>query len=217
MRVKFAPLASLVGRTDTIAAPARQTNSYLPGAQPMRTSFLAPLLALSYLLPSGQLPAAEKARPKIDKQLYGKMPDGTPVEQLCWTAVRTPREDDDLRGHDHLGGNARPQRQGGEHHFAPRLAGRLPGRASVLRLHRRPLRQPHRQGQVHPRRQASTRWPPTTARTTCTAASKGFDKVVWKAEPVETPRLRRRDASPTPAPTARKAIPASSPPRSPTA
>ena len=34
----------------------------------------------------------------------------------------------------------------------------------------RPLRQPHRQGQVHARRQGTTRSRPTTARTTCTAA-----------------------------------------------
>ena len=63
---------------------------------------------------------------------------------------------------------------------------------ALLRQRRRPLRQPHRQRPVHARRQATTSSPPTTAPTTCTAAMKGFDKVVWQAEPFERDGERRR-------------------------
>ena len=66
--------------------------------------------------------------------------------------------------------------------------------------------QPHRQGPLHPRRQDYSS-PPTTARTTCTAAVRGFDKVVWKAEPVPAARAAPVTSCATRARTARKAIP----------
>ena len=49
----------------------------------------------------------------------------------------------------------------------------------VLRRDRRPLRQPHRQGRVHPRRAGLHARRPTTARTTCTAGSRASTRSVW--------------------------------------
>ena len=98
---------------------------------------------------------------------------------------------DDPRGHADLGRSSRPCGEclGGD--SAARFVRRLRRRPPLPRLDLRPLRQPHRQGQVHARRRASTRWPPTTAPTTCTAAQTASTRRLWKAEPVEGKGYRR--------------------------
>ena len=63
------------------------------------------------------------------------------------------------------------------------LAGYLDG-ASVLRRHRRPLRQPHRRRARSRSTAARTRWRRTTARTTCTAASRASTRVSGSAQAV---------------------------------
>ena len=56
---------------------------------------------------------------------------------------------------------------------------------AVLRLPHRPVRQPHRQGQVHARRQDRTRSRPTTRRITCTAARRAGTRSSGLAEPFQ--------------------------------
>ncbi len=83
----------------------------------------------------------------------------------------------------------------------PDAAGKLAGRDAGLR---RPRRLPGAQGpyfgclvgrygnrigraRASRSRARNTRWRGTTARTTCTAGVRGFDKVVWAAHPLTTP------------------------------
>ena len=62
-----------------------------------------------------------------------------------------------------------------------RQARRLPEGPPVLRLQRRPLRQPHRQGEVHARRQGVHARDQQRARTTCTAARRASTRSTGRA------------------------------------
>ena len=76
----------------------------------------------------------------------------------------------------------------------------------VLRRDRRPVRQPHRQGQVHARRQRLHAGRQQRRRTPA-RRHKGFDKQVWKADGQSPPTAASADAQLHRARTARRAIP----------
>ena len=78
-------------------------------------------------------------------------------------------------------------------------------RIAVLRRHRRPLRQPHREGPVHARRQDVQAGDQQRRRTTCTAGSRASTRWSGQAEPIAG--TQPASCSRTPAPTAKKGYP----------
>ena len=143
-------------------------------------ALLAGLPACRSEPPPAQPAAAPKPSYVVSRERFGVMPDGAQVDvytlrnangvevkAITYGGIITSLED------------AGPRRRDRRHRPRLRLAGRLPEGPSVLRRHRRPLRQPHRQGRVHARRQGLHARRRTTARTTCTAASRGSTRCVW--------------------------------------
>ena len=107
--------------------------------------------------PAPSKPAVDEKKMSVTKEAYGKLPDGTQIDQYTLSQPeRAEGQDHQLRRDHDRGRDARSQRPRREHHAAPRLAGRLPGNErrqadhALLRRHGRPLRQPHRQGPLHP-------------------------------------------------------------------
>ena len=147
-------------------------------------------------------------RRSVVKSSFGTLADGTAVELYTLTNAHGARDaGHHLRRHHPVAEGAGQDRRGRRRRARLRPRRRLREELALLRRHRRPLRQPHRARHVHPRRQDLQARDQQRRRTRCTAALKGFDKLVW------TPSRSRRDggvgvvARATPAPTATRAIP----------
>ena len=122
---------------------------------------------------NGSVVLAKEPAMSVTKSAFGKLPDGAQVDLytlknahgvtvriMTYGGIITSLKAPDRRGQP-------GEIQLGFDSLDEYLAGH-----PYLRRRRRPRRQPHRQGEVHARRQDNTSWPPTTARTICTAASK---------------------------------------------
>ena len=127
--------------------------------------------------PAPVKPDVDEKKMSVSKETYGKLPDGTEIDQytLCnpnglrvkiitygaiMTAVEMPDRNGKLENitlyRDSLADYMETEGRQADH--------------ALLRRHGRPLRQPHRQGPIHPGRQGIHSWPSTTAPTPCTAA-----------------------------------------------
>ena len=120
----------------------------------------------------------------LRKQPYGRLADGTAVEKytlatargvtaelISYGGILTSLTMPDRRGRDRQR-DPRLRRAGELHRPAPPTSARCSGAA--------PTGSP---GAPSPSRAGATAWPATTGPTTCTGASRGFDKAVWKARP----------------------------------
>ena len=107
----------------------------------------------------------------IERESFGKMPDGEEVELFTLTNRNGLRAKIMTYGAT-LTAVETPDREGRLTNvtLAPGFAGRLLEGASLPRLDHRPLCQPHRPGAVSHSMGPSTGWPRTTAQTTFTAA-----------------------------------------------
>ena len=115
---KLAPTAS-VGREgcpETALWRAKPAEQIPAGVNPTETK------------PTPSNPAVDEKKMSVTKAAYGKLPDGTPIDQ--YTLVNPQgleSQAHQLRRDHHRRGDARSQRQDREHHAPPRLAGRLHG------------------------------------------------------------------------------------------
>ena len=94
------------------------------------------------------------AATRIESKPFGKTAAGEPVELFTFTRAGAPTVAITNLG-GHIVSILAPDRDGkvGRRHARLRGLRRLPGRHVVLRQPRRPLRQPHREGPLHPRRE----------------------------------------------------------------